>query len=43
MRFARQSKKIPDAVFSGDIAALGRGFCAEVGHFSGAVIAAAGG
>ena len=43
VRFVRQTKKIPDAVFSGDIAALGRGFCAEVGHFPSAVIAAFGG
>ena len=43
VRFVRQPKKIPDAVFSGGIAALGRGFCAEVGHFPSAVIAAWGG
>jgi len=43
VRFVRQTKEIPDAVFSGDIAALGRGFCAEVGHFPSAGIAAPGG
>ena len=36
-------KKIPGAALSGGIAALGRGFCAEVGHFPSARIAAAGG
>ena len=40
VRFVRKTKKIPGAAFSGGIAALGRGFCAEVGHFPSAVIAA---
>ena len=43
VRFVRQLEKIPDAVFSGGIAALGRGFCAEVSHSPSAVIAALGG
>ena len=43
MRFVRQTKKKPDAAFFGDIAALGRGFCAEVGHFPSTGIAAKGG
>ena len=43
MSFVRKTKKIPDAVLSGDIATLGRGFCAEVGHFPSAGIAAFGG
>ena len=29
MSFVRKTKNIPDAVFSGGIAALGRGFCAK--------------
>ena len=43
MRFVRQTEKIPDAVSPGRIAALGRGFCAEAGHFPSAGIAAPGG
>ena len=43
VRFVRQTKKIPDAVFSGEIAAFGRGRCAEVGHFPSAGITALGG
>ena len=43
VRFARQLKKIPDAVFCGEIAVPGRGCSAEVSHLSSTVIAASGG
>ena len=43
VRFVRQTKKIPDAVFSGGSATLGRACCAEVDHFPSEVIAALGG